>query len=203
MRFADPGVQQAQVVVDLRDGSHCGSRVAVGRLLIDGHRRAQAFDEIDIRLVELAQELPCVRRQGFHVPALTLGENGVEREAGFAGTGQTGEHNQGIPRQLHVDVLQIVLTGTPHDQFVLHHTRLTGGCDSAFRSAGVARCLDQLAQARSIKRGPSQPSTRGFGPELMAHKPHFTRTTAVAHQTWARTRRRGPDLMASRQCTFA
>ena len=99
----------------------------------------------------------------------------------------TIRHPAATPR----DVLQIVLTGTPHDQFVLHHCKANWGATAHSECWGRS-VFDQLAQARSIKRGPSQPSTRRTGPELMAHKPHFTRTTAVAHQTWARKRRRRP-----------
>ena len=38
----------------------------------------QALDEVDVRLVHLAQELPGVGREGLDVAALALGVNGVE-----------------------------------------------------------------------------------------------------------------------------
>ena len=85
--FADPGANRK--VVDLLVMVPTVDRGQAGRLLIDaGYRRAQAFDEIDVRLVELAEELPTptgIPRTG----ADPRFENGVEREAGFAGTGQT------------------------------------------------------------------------------------------------------------------
>ena len=40
VRLADPGVEQAQVVVDLGDRADGRARVAVGRLLVDRDRRA-------------------------------------------------------------------------------------------------------------------------------------------------------------------
>ncbi len=52
---ADAGEQQAQVVVDLGDGADRGARVAAGRLLVDGDRRRQALDEVDVGLVHLAR----------------------------------------------------------------------------------------------------------------------------------------------------
>ena len=42
VRAAGAGEQQAEVVVDLGDGADRGARVAVGRLLVDGDRRATA-----------------------------------------------------------------------------------------------------------------------------------------------------------------
>ena len=47
--------EQAQVVVDLGDRADRGPGVAVGRLLVDGHRRGQPLDEVDVRLVHLAR----------------------------------------------------------------------------------------------------------------------------------------------------
>jgi hypothetical protein len=55
-------VQQPQVVVDLGDRPDRRPRVPVGRLLVDGHRRRQALDEVDVGLVHLAQELAGVGR---------------------------------------------------------------------------------------------------------------------------------------------
>ena len=78
VRVADARPQQAHVVVDLGDRAHGGARVAGGGLLVDGHRRGQALDEVDVRLVHPAQEHPGVGGQGLDVAALTLGEDRVE-----------------------------------------------------------------------------------------------------------------------------
>ena len=52
--------QQSQIVVDLGDGAYRRSGVAVRGFLVNRHRRAQTFDEIDIRLVHPPQKLPRV-----------------------------------------------------------------------------------------------------------------------------------------------
>ena len=78
VRHTDARPQQTQVVVDLGDGAHRGTRVARGRLLVDGHRRGQPLDEVDVGLVHLTEELTCICRQGLDVAALTLGEDRVE-----------------------------------------------------------------------------------------------------------------------------
>src|SRR3712207_8340884 len=45
---ADARPEQAQVVVDLRDRADRRARVARGRLLVDGDRRRQALDRVDV-----------------------------------------------------------------------------------------------------------------------------------------------------------
>ena len=61
MGNAYPGPQQTQIVIDLRDRSHCGSGVLGGSLLIDGNRRGKPVDGIHIRLIHLPQKLSGVR----------------------------------------------------------------------------------------------------------------------------------------------
>ena len=78
VRRPGPRIQQPQIVVDLGDGADRRPRVAVGGLLVDGHRRRQALDEVDVGLVHLTEELPGIRRQRLDVAPLALGEDGVE-----------------------------------------------------------------------------------------------------------------------------
>ncbi len=120
VRAADPGEEQPEVVRDLGDGADRRARVARGRLLVDGDRRRQTLDEVDVGLVHLPQELARVGRQRLHVPPLALGKNRVERQRGLSRTGQTGEDDQRVTRQIEVDIAQIVFTGTTDDQ-AFHH----------------------------------------------------------------------------------
>ena len=119
--LADPGEQQAQVVVDLGDRRHGGARVAAGRLLVDRDRRRQALDVVDVRLVHLAEELAGVGREALDVPALPLGVEGVEGQARLAAARQAGDDDEVVPRDLDGDVPQVVLPG-PDD------TDDVGGC---------------------------------------------------------------------------
>ena len=123
VREADAGPQEAQVVVDLGDGADRRARVAGRRLLVDRDGRRQAFDEVDVRLVHLAQELAGVGAQRLDVAALTLGVDGVEGQRGLARARQPGEHDELVARQFDADVLQVVLAGTPHDDGVGHLPR--------------------------------------------------------------------------------
>ena len=97
MRRAGAGVEQTQIVVDLGDGADGGTRVAVGGFLVDGYRRGEALDEVDVGLIHLAEELPGVGTEGLDVAPLALGEDGVEGQRGLARPGQAGEDDQGVP----------------------------------------------------------------------------------------------------------
>ena len=108
IRLADARVEQAQVVVDFGDGADGRARVVRRRLLLDRDRRRQAFDQVDVGLFHQLQELPRVGRQRLDVAPLALGVERVERERALARAGQTGDHDQPVPRQIEVDVLEIV-----------------------------------------------------------------------------------------------
>lgn len=90
----DPGKEEAEVVVDLRDGAHRGAGVAGVVLLPDGQCRADAFDVIDVGPVDAVQELARVGRERRDVAALPLGVEGVEGQAALAASGDPGHHGQ-------------------------------------------------------------------------------------------------------------
>ena len=81
---------------------------ARGRFLLNRDRRREALDEVDVGLVHQLQELPGVGGQALDVPALALGIQGVERQAGLARTAQPGDHHQLVARDVQVDVLEVV-----------------------------------------------------------------------------------------------
>ena len=76
--------------------------------MLDGDGRRDPRNEIDVRLVDLTQKLPRIGRQALDVAPLPLGENGVERERGFARSRQSRNDNQLIVRNFNLDILQIV-----------------------------------------------------------------------------------------------
>ena len=63
VRHAGAGVEQTQVVMDLRDRADGRARVTRGRLLVDGDGGRQAFDEVHVGLVHLSEELARIRGQ--------------------------------------------------------------------------------------------------------------------------------------------
>lgn len=116
----DPGEQQPQVVVNLGDGADGRARVVGGGLLLDGDGRRQPLDVVHVRLLHQGEELAGIGGERLHIAALPLGIEGIERQGGFARTGQAGDHDQLVTWQDQVDVLEVVGAGTPdHDFFHL------------------------------------------------------------------------------------
>ena len=130
VRPPDPGVQQPQIVVDLGDRADGGTRVVAGALLVDRDRRREPADEIDVRLVHLAEELPGIRRERLDVAALALGVDRVEGERRLARARQAGDHDQLVARDRDVDVLQVVLAGALDDDLIECHASALSGLSS-------------------------------------------------------------------------
>ena len=94
VRGANAGEQDAQIVVDFRDGANGGAGALTGGFLRDGDGRGQAGDLIDIGLFHRPQKLARVRRQRGDVAALPFGVQGVEGQRGLARAGDAGEADQ-------------------------------------------------------------------------------------------------------------
>ena len=67
--------------MDFRDGGDDGARVGARRALLDGDRRRETVDLIDIRFLHLFEELAGVGRETLDVAALPFGVDGIEGEA--------------------------------------------------------------------------------------------------------------------------
>src|SRR5690606_27061722 len=124
------------------DGADRGARVLRGRLLLDRDRRRETLDRIDVRLARELEELARVGGETLDVAALALGVDGVEGERGLAGAGQPGDDDEAVPRQLDVDVLEVVLARAANDDG-LHQGRL-------YRKAGTGRA--RFARGRHASR---------------------------------------------------
>ena len=82
--LADPGEQDAEVVVDLGDRADGAARVPAAGLLLDRDRRAEPVDPVDLGLGHLAEELAGVAGEALDVPPLPLGVQRVERQRALA-----------------------------------------------------------------------------------------------------------------------
>ncbi len=146
VRDPDPREQQPQVVVDLGDRPDRGPRVPRRALLVDGDRRRQAVDLVDVRLLHLSQELPGVGAEALDVAALALGVDRVEGEAALARSRQARDDDEAVARERDVDVLEVVFARSAHDESVLGHVRSVrhpGGIEHPFSStAGPCRARD-------------------------------------------------------------
>ena len=83
VRRSDARPEQSKIIVDLRDRADRRTRIAAGRLLVDGDCGRHTFYGIDVRLVHLSEKLPRIGRQALDIAALALGKNRIEGQTGF------------------------------------------------------------------------------------------------------------------------
>ena len=107
-RLAQPGIEQPQVIVDLGDGGHRAAGIVAPGPLVDGDRRLQALNQVNVRPFQLMEELPGIRGEAFDVLPLPFGVERVEGQRTLAGAAGAGDHDQPIARQGEIEVLQVV-----------------------------------------------------------------------------------------------
>jgi hypothetical protein len=104
----DGGEQQVQIARDVGHRADSGARVAGQRLLLDGNHRRQAEDEIDVGLGDVRDEPLGVGRERLHVATLPFGVDRVEGQARLARSGQTGDDDQPVARDVERDVFEVM-----------------------------------------------------------------------------------------------
>ncbi len=125
VRHADVGEEQPQVVVDFGDRADRRPRIRRRRLLLDGDRRRQAVDQIDVRLLHLLEKLAGVGRERLDVAPLAFRVDRVERQRRLARAGQTGDDDQPVARQIDVDVPKVVDARAADGDPVMSHRAWT------------------------------------------------------------------------------
>jgi len=120
VRHARARPEEAQVVVDLRDGADRGAGVLRGGFLVDGDGGGEAVDVVDVRLVHLAEELAGIGGKGLDVAPLALGIDGVEGEGRLARAGKSRKYDELVAGDGDVDVFEVVLARPPDGDGVLH-----------------------------------------------------------------------------------
>ena len=118
VRHTDARVHQTEIVIDLRHGTHRGTRILGSGFLIDGDRRGKAVDVVHVRLFHLAEKHAGIAGKRLHIAPLAFRIDRIEGQGGFAGTGQTGQHDQLVARQFHIDIFQIVFPCTGNDDIL-------------------------------------------------------------------------------------
>ena len=132
VRPPDARVEQAQVVVDLRDGADGRPRVPRRRLLVDRDRRREPVDRVHVRLLHHLEELPRVRGERLHVASLSLRVDRVEGKARLPRAGQPGDADQLVPGQPDGDVLEVVLPRAVDYELVGRHVATILAIEQAF-----------------------------------------------------------------------
>ena len=69
----DSRIKQTKIIINFRHGSNSGTRIPVGRFLVNGNGRRQTGNTLHIRFFHLSEKLTGIGGQGFHIAPLSLG----------------------------------------------------------------------------------------------------------------------------------
>ena len=105
---ADAGIEQSQVLVNLCRSANRAAWVAGNDLLLDGDGGRYAPDEVALRLVHAPQELAGIATEALDIAPLPFGIEGVEGQRRLTGATDSGNHHKLVPRNAHVNILQVV-----------------------------------------------------------------------------------------------
>ena len=123
----DPGEEEAEVIVDLRHRPHGGAGIVGCRPLLDGDGRGEPLDGLHVGLVHLPDELSGISGKRLHIAPLPLGVDRVKGERRLSGAADAGDDDEFIPRDVEIDVLEVVLCGAFDPNGV--HYSLISICD--------------------------------------------------------------------------
>jgi hypothetical protein len=93
-------------------------------LLLKRNSGGQTVDGIHFRHSHLVKQAPGVGGDRFEIPPLRFRVEGPESQRRFAGTGNSGKDNQGVAREGHIYILEIVFPRAPHlnEAVILHYS---------------------------------------------------------------------------------
>jgi hypothetical protein len=120
VRPADPGEQQAEVVMDLRHCPDGGAGVVAGRLLLDGDGGGEPLDRLHVGLVHLLQELAGIGRQRLDVAPLPLGVDRVEGERRLPRAREPRDDDEPVAGDHQVESLEVVLPRPADGDLIFH-----------------------------------------------------------------------------------
>ena len=104
-------VEESDEIPEFGDGGDGGFAAALRDALLDGYGGRQALEAVDFGFLKLLRELARVGGHGVEETALAFGEKDVEGEGGFPGTGQAGDDDELVARDIDGDVLEVVVAG--------------------------------------------------------------------------------------------
>ena len=139
---ADLGVEQAQIVVDLRGRGHGGLGTSPGESLFDRHSGRDAENEVDLGLVHHVDVLPGIGGKALDESALALGKQNIEGKGALARAGEAGDDNELVSRNVDIQILEIVVPGAGDLYGVAVRLRTR----SERRRFELRRCLLEVAR---------------------------------------------------------
>ncbi len=121
MSLAKVRIQKPEVVVNFSGSRDGRTGVRAAGALLDRDCGRQSLYIINVRFLQLVQELAGVRGKRFDVLPLAFGEKGIEGEGRLPRTARTGKNHQLVPRNIEGEVLEIVLPRPNNADHVLCH----------------------------------------------------------------------------------
>ena len=109
MLNAELGIEQAEEVVNFRDGADGGFAAATRDPLLDGDRGREAGDEVEVGFLQLARKLAGIRGHRVEEATLAFGKDDVEGESGFPGSGEPGDNDKFVVGNGDLDVFEVVV----------------------------------------------------------------------------------------------
>ena len=146
-------VQHAHEAGKRRDASHRRARARRAALLLKRDGGRQSFDRIEFGHADLVDQAARVRRDRLEVAPLRLGVQRAECERRLAGAGHAREHDEGVARDVEVDVFQVVLARTAHAHVACLDGLFTGWVAHAPIPARARPAVGALAHHRGINQG--------------------------------------------------
>jgi len=98
-------------------------------------------------------ELPRIGIQGLEIAPLTLCKQNVERQTALAAAGNAGDHRELVATQLHVDILEVVLSGAVDLDAVGRVRPRGGGFGVPYAQAESGRQLGLAQRATGVRSG--------------------------------------------------
>lgn len=120
VRRTKAGKEDAEIIIDLSDGSDRRAGVTTMTFLVDRNAGRETFDLVDIGFIYFRQELARVGRERLNVAALAFSKDGVEGKGGFAGAGKARKDDKFVSRDFQRNVFEIVFAGAFDSNLVFH-----------------------------------------------------------------------------------
>ena len=111
VHLPQPGAEDAEVVVHLRERADRRAGRAAGGPLFDRHRRRQPLDPLKEGLGHLADELAGIGAEALDIPPLPLGVEGVEGQRCLPRAARPAADGHGATGNVGIDRFEIVLAG--------------------------------------------------------------------------------------------
>ena len=125
---AQPGKQQAQEMINLRDSGDGALAPAPRDALLDAHRGRNAGDQVHLGPRQLLDELPGVSVHRVQKTALSLRKQQVKGQRAFARSAHARDHHELVARDGQRNVLQVVFARPVDRDHFLIGGRLRGNC---------------------------------------------------------------------------